>query len=363
MNPIRILNSNLQVNGEIDNYESLQFIRRWQKPGEFELHININKAHTDKLIEDNLIMLGNGQKIGVIRHAENTLDDKGNASDELLVKGTTLQGLIGRRITVPPAGQGYDRASGPAEAIIKQYVYNNCVYPADPKRVIQALTVASYKGIGKLTVWQTRFEPLDAVLQDISEFCDMGWDITLDIPNFLMVFEVLEGRELTAGQSLLPPVIFSTDFENVKSQHYVNSALNYKNVGYAGGQGDEEARLIQVIGDASGLSRIETFLDCSQAADADELVSLGEQKLAELKKVQTFEMGISPTNQFIYEKDWDLGDKVTLQSKKWGITMDSRITEVKEIYEASGFSLEATFGNNIPTLIDKLKKNTKRTVR
>lgn len=363
MNPIRILNSNLQCDGEIDNYESLQFIRRWQKPGEFELHININKAHTDKLIEDNLIMLGRSQKIGIIRHSENALDENGEATNELLIKGATLQGIIGRRITVPPAGQGYDRASGPAEAIIKQYVYNNCVAPSDAKRVIQALTVASYKGIGKYTVWHTRLEPLETVLQDISEFCDVGWDITLDIPNFLMTFDVLQGRDLTVNQSVLPPVIFSVDFENVKDQHYVNSALNYKNVGYAGGQGDEEARLIQVIGDASGLSRIETFLDCSQAADADELVSIGEQKLAEFKKLQTFEMSISPTNQFIYEKDWNLGDKVTLQSKKWGVTLDSRITEVKEIYETSGFSLEATFGNNIPTLIDKLKKNTKRTVR
>lgn len=363
MNSIRILNTNLQPDGEIDNYESLQFIRRWQKPGEFELHININKAHTDKLVEDNLIMLGSKKKVGVIRHRENSFDEKGNASDELIVKGTTLQGLIGRRITVPPTGQGYDRASGPAEAIIKQYVYNNCVAPSDPKRVINALTVAPYQGRGKTTVWQTRFEPLETVLQDISEFCDVGWDITLDIPNFLMVFEVSEGRNLTAGQSILPPVTFSTDFENVKNQHYVNSALNYKNVGYAGGQGEEEERLIQIVGDASGLTRVETFLDCSQAADADELVSLGEQKLAELKRVQTFEMGISPTNQFVYEKDWNLGDKVTLQSKKWGVTLDSRITEVKEIYETSGFSLEATFGNNIPTLIDKLKKHTKRAVK
>ena len=37
---------------------------------------------------------------------------------------------------------------------------------------------------------------------------------------------------------------------------------------------------------------------------------------------------------FIYERDWDIGDITTQQNKNWGITMDARITEVKEIYES-----------------------------
>ena len=39
-------------------------------------------------------------------------------------------------------------------------------------------------------------------------------------------------------------------------------------------------------------------------------------------------------------------------TKKWGITIDTRITEVEEIYEK--VVVKCKFGNNIPTL-DKLR--------
>ena len=38
------------------------------------------------------------------------------------------------------------------------------------------------------------------------------------------------------------------------------------------------------------------------------------------------------------------------------MTMDARITDIKEIHETNGFSIEATFGNNRPTLIQKIKQ-------
>lgn len=50
-----------------------------------------------------------------------------------------------------------------------------------------------------------------------------------------------------------------------------------------------------------------------------------------------------------------MGDLVTVQNRDWNITMDTRITEVEEVYEAGGFKLNVTFGNNIPTLTQKLK--------
>lgn len=38
------------------------------------------------------------------------------------------------------------------------------------------------------------------------------------------------------------------------------------------------------------------------------------------------------------------------------MTLDSRITEVTEIYEPAGFQLKVTFGSNIPTLVERVKK-------
>lgn len=360
MKPIRIISPQFDLLAEIDDYESLQFTRRWYKPGEFELHININKNNTDMLLEDNLIMLEDDtHRVGIIRHREIKLDDQGNASEELIIKGPSLQGITGRRVTVPLSGQGYDRIKSKAETVIKHYIDTNIVNPIDMNRKISQVIIAPNLSRGIEVPWQTRFEQLDIVLQEIAEWCDIGWDIYLDIENKKWVFDVFEGRNLTTNQDILPPVIFSVEFDNIKDQHFIDSSLNFKNVGYAGGQGEEELRLMQQIGTSVGLARHEIFIDCSDSANIDELTSNGQQKLAEFKRVQSFEVNIIQSS-FIYGVDWDLGDIVTAQSKKWGITMNSRITEVKEVYEPSGFSLNATFGNNVPTLVEKLKHELKQ---
>ncbi|MBB6716277.1 siphovirus ReqiPepy6 Gp37-like family protein [Clostridium gasigenes] len=361
--PIRIIDKDFNILAEIDDYESLIFIRRFFKVGDFELHININKQHTDKLIEGNMILLGNKlNKVGIIMHKENAYDQNGEPTDTLLIKGPTLKGLCSRRLMVPPTG-AYDSFTGSQEAIMKYFVEKNCVNPTDTLRKIQNLVIAPNLNRGIQDKWRSRYENLADKLDTIGEYSNLGWDITFDFDNNKFVFDVIQGRDLTADQELLPPVIFSVDFDNLKSRHYIDSAINYKNVGYCGGKGDDENRLIQQIGEISGFERIETFIDCSQAEDVTELKTIGNQKLNEFKKVRSFEVQIIPEGSFYYEQDYDLGDIITAQDRKLGITMNARIIELKEIYEVGGFNLEATLGTNIPNLLTLFKKETKRVVR
>ncbi|KON10104.1 siphovirus ReqiPepy6 Gp37-like family protein [Clostridium botulinum] len=360
--PIRIIDKDFNLLGEIDNYESLIFIRRFFKVGEFELHINLDKQNTDKLQEDNLILLGvYFNKVGLIEHIDKSMSEDGK--EQLVIKGSTLKGVTKRRLIIPPIGQGYDNAKGSQEIIIKQYVNNNAVNPVDKDRAIPNLVIAEDKQRGKEDKWRARYENLSDKITEISEYAQLGWDITLDIEQNKWVFDVIEGRNLTADQEANPPVIFSVDFDNVKNKHFLKDLLNYKNVGYAGGKGEAEERLIQQIGESNGLARREIFIDCNQAEDITELKGMGKPKLEEYKAIETFESSVIPSGSFNYMQDWDLGDIVTVMDRKWSITLNSRITEIKEIYETNGFNLECTFGNNIPTIIDNIKKISKKEVR
>jgi Siphovirus ReqiPepy6 Gp37-like protein len=351
MQPIRVLTPSFQFLGEIDDYESLQFIRRFRKPGEFELHINANKNLTDTLQEDNLIVLS-PRKVGVILHRELNREN----TEQLMIKGYTLQGILSRRITVPPAGQAYDKIKANAETALKHYVRQNAVESVDPNRIIPNLIIADDLQRGAIVDWQSRFKNLVDELESISFSAGLGWDVFLDLEQQKWVFEVYVPRNLTASQSELPPVIFSIDFDNIKNQTFTESSVNYKNYGYIGGQGEGEDRAVVEVGNASGLSRIETFIDARDIEDGENLTVRGQQKLQEMQKIVSFESEILTYGPFVYEKDWDLGDIVTVQDKKWGITLDTSITEVKEIYEPSGFRLGATFGNTMPTLIERIKK-------
>ena len=54
---------------------------------------------------------------------------------------------------------------------------------------------------------------------------------------------------------------------------------------------------------------------------------------------------------FIYGKDYDLGDVVTVKKKKWNTTQNLRITELCEVYEYGGMYVVPTFGDALPTTI------------
>lgn len=356
MKPVRIFTPNLEFLTEIDDYESLIFTRRWHEVGEFELRINRHKNGTDALQKGNLVMLGaDRHKVGIIKHREIELSEEGKASETWLIRGWTLQGVTKQRITVPPSGSAYDSITDVAETVMKHYIDAHIVNPTDTNRKIDILTIATDQGRGQSISWQSRFKLLDEELAKISKATGFGWNIYLDFDLLKWVFEVYEGRDLTSGQTTNPPVIFSPDFDALKTQHYAESDLSYRNYAYVGGQGEDIDRMIAETGTATGLDRIEVFIDARDLSTSTELQERGNQKLSELDTEKLLEAQILTEGPFAYEQDWDLGDIVTIQNKDWGVTMDARIIEVKEIYEPSGFRLEAIFGNSWPTLINRLK--------
>ncbi|MEK6452628.1 siphovirus ReqiPepy6 Gp37-like family protein [Caldifermentibacillus hisashii] len=353
MKPVRILTLTLDLLAEIDNYESLLFTRRWHEVGEFELRINRHKRHTELLQRGTLIMLGGSRnKVGIIRHREIALDENGKKTENWLVKGITLKGIAAQRITVPPVGDSHDRANGSAETVMKHYVNNHIVNPIDVKRKIDMVVLASDQQRGSTINWESRFKNLAEELIEISKASGLGWDVILDFQQKKWIFDVFEGRDLTVNQSVNPPVIFSPQFESLKQLSFVESNYNYKNYGYIAGQGEGEDRRVVEVGEAEGLSRIETFIDARDISEQDEdqqalpeeqviakLRERGRQKLSEFAQEFFLEGQILTNSPFEYEKDYDLGDIVTIQNKDWGVTMDARITEIKEIYESSGYQM------------------------
>ncbi|WP_026582119.1 siphovirus ReqiPepy6 Gp37-like family protein [Bacillus sp. J33] len=368
MQPIRIITLGFELKGEIDNYESMWFTRSWSGIGQIELRINRYKRHVEHLIKNNLIMI-NPKKVFIIKHREIELDENGKATENWLIKGLSLKALTSQRQTLPPSHTAYDNKQGNTETVLKHYVDRNIVNPADIRRRMDQVILAENQNRGPSISWQSRFKNLAEELSEISLITGTGWDISVDFTLNKFVFDTQEGNNLTAGQVVLPPVIFSPQFESLQSLHYTESELNYKNAAYVGGQGEGVDRRIVEIGDASGIDRHEIFIDARDVEEKDEneqpipesqviqtLTDRGNHQLSELLQEEYLEGQVLTKSPFKYEEDYDLGDIVTIQSVDWGVTMDTRITEVKEIYETGGYKLEATFGNNRPTLIKKIKQ-------
>ena len=172
------------------------------------------------------------------------------------------------------------------------------------------------------------------------------------------IFDVYMGKNLSVNQQINPPVIFSPEFDNIDSQDLTDSLIGYFNFAIVGGKGEGAAREIVTVGtEATGLDRYVTFIDARDIEDSEDLQERGIAKLSEYEKITSFNSKISQSGPFKYEKDWNLGDVVTVQNKSWGITMDVRVTQVEEIYEEEGFKLKATFGEGVPTLIQKIRSS------
>ncbi|MCP3026597.1 hypothetical protein [Halobacillus sp. A5] len=375
--PIRIYTPYMDQLFETDNYLSLQFNPKFYGVGTFELHVNQYLEGGEYLQKKNLIMLDKQtRKVGIIRHREIALDESGKATENWKITGVTLQGVMDQRITLPPADTSHDRKSGDAETVMKHYVNRHFVNPEDPNRQIKHLEIAENQGRGEHVEWESRFKVVADELLNIGKTGNLGWIVYADMVKKKWVFDVVEGRDLTKGNTAgHDPVFFSPDFGTIKNQQFTDSDSNYKNFGYVGGQGEGAEREIETIGEAAGLERLETFIDARDVEDEDRsngenLIKRGQQKMDEMKTELYLEAEIqTPTTKahaaselatiktpFEYEIDFHLGDTVPVYNKKWGVKMTAPILEFTEIHEPSGFRLEATFGESRPGFMHHIKK-------
>ena len=373
MKPIRIYTPNIELLGEISNYESNMFTKSWHGIGTLELRINRHKKYTDTLQKGNIIVVGQDtRKAYLIVYRGVELNEQGKISEDWHIIAHQLKAVVGRRITMPPVHTSHDNRSGAAESVMKHYIDRNILNPVDSRRKIPQLVIAPDLQRGMHIDWQSRFKNLAEETTDISLLSGIGWDVHIDYDTKKWVFDVYGGNDISVNQDVNSPVVFSPEFGNIKDMQLVDSDLNYRNVAIVAGQGEGVERRVIEVGQTAGLDRYELFVDArdvSEETDDEEPVqrpiadierdlrNRGNQQLAEMSQEIYLEGQILTGGPFKYEKDWSLGDIPTLQNKDWGTTLDSRITEVTEVYEReTGMQLSVVFGQSRPTLISKIKQ-------
>jgi len=370
--PIRILTLELSLVGEIDNYSSLIFDMSWHGIGEFELRINKYIQYADELQKDRLIIIGNDyRKVFVIKYRQIELDENGKASENWIVRGLQLKSIVAERLTIPPTGKSHDNVTGSHETVMKHYIDTCLVNPTDIRRKVPMLTIAPDLQRGKQLSYSSRLKMLAEEMATLSLDSGLGWTVYLDLTNKKWVFDVLEGVNRTRGQNINSPVTFSPEFNSLKSLSYTQSDLNYKNIAVVAGQGEGVERRIIEVGEEgkTGYWRREVFIDARDISETDDdgvqlpadkviaaLKARGQQQLNELLQEEYLEGQMLNQGSFIYEKDFNNGDMVTIQNLNWGVTLDARITSVREAYENNTHIIEGTFGNNKPTLVQKIKQ-------
>ena len=261
---------------------------------------------------------------------------------------------------------------------VKPMVKNNCGSAAGTKRRFPLLAFLAQETIDGVAVEYANevYAQLGQEVKARAQAGKLGYDILLNERERLFGFYLYKGNDLTATNTEgNTPCIFSRDFDNVNEQEYTASIENCGNFIYVQGAADDNGSqpVTTVDGEgATGLDLVEVFCDATdiarkyQQGETEVTIPLntyiamlktrGGAELENYGKNINFVSTINTNSNLKFKADFDLGDRITCKETKWGIQIDARITEVTETYQKGEETIEATFGDSLPTLVDQIRK-------
>lgn len=363
---MEIYSPGLVMQGLLEIVDSVIWEEQAFGAGSFQVKSLLTETTRTLLREDNVIWF-EGTAAGIIEHVESSDGENGAY---IQVSGRMLNGILARR-----ALWGTYNLYGTPAAIMHTLVGDCCVTPtrgSTAKRVIPILQLASVPIGGSNLRKQATGGSLLEVLEDIGKTHSVAFETEFNPITCKAVFTTRYGVDRSVHQSAVSPVFYSTELDDVLGSEYTYDSSDYCNVAYIGGQVDEETdtrTYTTVEGSETGLDRRELFVDArdmSQGIDGESLSDAeyeavlktrGNEKLSEHSIAQSIEMTVrsyNPTYQ--YKTDFFLGDKITLVDERLQVSVDAVVTAVRRSVINTGEQISFTFGYDVPTVYQKLKR-------
>lgn len=360
-----VFDKHFNLLGIVDKFTTLIWTREYFNIGTLELHVLIDDNTLSLLQKDNIVVKQNNLEEAM--YIDSIYMDR-DIGDTMTVRGFSIENFLEDRFV-----WGTQTYSGTAEEILRSFVSNNAITPTKINRIMPYLTLGSVYGVTETSTEVNTGSKLSELLKELSLKYDIGWRVRFDRDNEKYVLEFYRGLDSSIGQDINQHKIFSSEYENVFDQRYTDSDSSLKTMVFVAGAGEGTARITTTIGDElSGFARKELYVDARDISEKDSnnntipqatyinlLKERGNLKLKEHETVRTFESGVSVLSNLAYRVDFDLGDKVTVENKKWGLILNTRITSVEEIYENGITTINVNFGSVIPTLETYLNKAVK----
>lgn len=360
-------NNSFQVIGQVNQYTSLRWIEEYADSGSFELWAPITEENSNLFKHDRVVWIEGENTAGIIEGIKETVDtDEQKVFD---ITGRMLVSLLDRRII----WNTYNVYNKFVYTVLREIVNINCIDVDEEMtaRAIPYLELGNISGTGwgKITIQRTGDEVF-ATLQEISNAQENGFNISFSPRESKLYFNLILGENHAIGNA--NPVVLSSSMEDILESTYYSNKRDYKNIALVAGEGEGEERTRTTTGNnaSSGFNRRELYVDARdlQSGDSEEpeenmtpeeyeqlLKDRGNEKLADCQMVEQFEATIRTVgSQYEYLTDYKIGDIVTVQDERIGISIDVRIVKVEQSF-SDNYDLLITFGYDMPKLLRKLK--------
>ncbi len=380
---LRVFDQEIEPLGAVDELDSLIWNTKYFDVGTFSLLAPITDNNKYLLREGNLIVKHDGRqevtdaaggiwrKAAQITYIHITKDDSG--LEQIEAQGFMLSCWLQKRCIMPRIVMVDTNQN-----LINSMVIQNCGNKAGEKRRFQRFIMLEQETMeGSKTEYANEvYANVGTEVKIRAQAAKIGYDILVNERTRRYGFYLYKGKDLTAKNNQgNAPCIFSRDFDNVREQEYTASIENCGNFIYVQGAADEEGNqpvsLVDKEG-AVGLELAEVFCDASDIARKYKegeteitiplenylqmLIARGSTELENYGARINFASTIDTNSNLKFKRDFNLGDRITCKEMKWGIQIDARITEVTETYQKGAEKIEATFGDSLPTLVEKIRK-------
>ena len=371
---INIFTSDLEWRGIVDNVFSFIHRSSWHEIPISELRVSKTAQGVEELQIGRILVINNQRDKALI------IEDMAASLDDLYWTFTCipLKGMLNYRICHPLDANNFTNKTQ-AEVMMLLASGNLITQTRDADRKflhsltsVNMFSVASLKVYGDIinfTVnWETGY--LGDTLISISKMFGkeakypLGWNVYIKEDYSGYELDVDHGTHKHINQAVLPPVVFSEVFGNIKSASYEYSIKEWRNVIYMTYEVDNVENNIPVgnleHGPTKNFNRKEIIINSSKKV-SNEVIDEGYAELNKRPHVENFTAEIvNNTNTMsTYNEDWFLGDIVTVQTKEIKrneiLSLDVMITEIEEVYDQGEYSINATFGEGKLTLIQLVK--------
>lgn len=384
---VYVLDGLLRRIAVVDVFESLVWTERHAEIGDFQLVVLSNSGNKNLLREGTRLAINESYRVMTVETVEDVTDT--DQRRLLKVKGRSLEAILEDRVLFQTFA-GYNRMSWtiqdlpPGEAARQMFdsiCVSGIVHPSDIIPFVVSGTLYPTETIPEPTnLLRETLDPMPLykALKQVLDPYDMGIRLYRDPNTAKLYFNVYTGNDRTTRQSVLAPVVFSPELENLQNTSSLRSIEKSKNVAYvylkANGasvnvyQDDSgpqvegfDRRCLYVEVDSlpdgmllpvppEGIADPSTFdyaaNDAKHVAMENYLIRVGKDALVEARPYMAFDGEVDQNSTHVYGVHYQLGDLAEQRSED-GQTNYMRVTE-------QIFASDAEGDRAYPTMVKEL---------
>ena len=346
-----------------DSFSSLLWDVEYYSCGTFEVYISATPENLHVFQKGRIVGRNDDKRnYGIIEKVQISADSENG--DYLTVSGRFLMCLLERRIIYPT--QCYTKET-PYADIVKNTINMICIWHAT-YRCIPGLKIGEFSSPcwQKTTHLQVSYDNLMEWVYKMCEIVGGTANICLEKSEnneYSLVFELSQGTDRSVLQNENTHIIFSDTYNNLLSFDYIIDTKNYCNTAYIFGAGESTKRknVMFTVGEKMPtlFDRYEIYVDAKDLSDErDEngetteiptseylnmLRERGKEKLVPITEKSESTIAVND-RQFKYNRDYFLGDYVTVQHERFGLIQPKiQLVGMVESFDSNGYSLTPTF--------------------